>query len=428
MIFYIYIIFERHYVKGREFMIKRALMAALCFSFVTLGSQAIDINIPGADPTISKDAYQNYRKVDKTAKKMEADVGDKVRAKYANNMPKKWTIDELVYLTQELNHSVNFSSSVFILKDNGANLKFTFPEGTQFGKTIKGDPLTTEIKHGNFLLIDGNLNYNIRKENQSTSTGNSFSYPTVKNATWEISPTKTGSLEGAINFKVKAEPSVSYRIAFDLTKKKEVELLKIHDQEYVYKQLMSPLINYVLPSIEPAKQLLSKTKPITINGFTFQTLKSSDLTYNGPDNDAIYIYDGKSYREGIMVRELQPEELAKPHTINAKLIQYFAMYKPYSEYRPIQYATVWNDATPAIYMEVERSTSRMYIQSLYDDKYLYTHFIMADLDYKVPSKDLRDVVQYVDNANDKDKYSKSLAGMSAIPKGVFDMTLFPKKQ
>ena len=409
-------------------MMKRALMAALCFSFVTLGSQAIDINIPGADPSISQDAYQNYRKVDTIAKKMEVDVGDKVRAKYANNMPKKWTIDELVYLTQELNHSVNFSSSVFILKDNGANLKFTFPEGTQFGKTIKGDPLTTEIKHGNFLLIDGNLNYNIRKENQSTSTGNSFFYPTVKNATWEISPTKTGLLEGAINFKVKAEPSVSYRIAFDLTKKKEVELLKTHDQEYVYKQLMSPLVNYVLPSIEPAKQLLSKTKPITINGFTFQTLKSSDLTYNGPDNDAIYIYDGKSYREGIMVRELQPKELAKPHTINAKLIQYFAMYKPYSEYRPIQYATVWNDATPAIYMEVERSTSRMYIQSLYDDKYLYTHFIMADLDYKVPSKDLRDVVQYVDNANDKDKYSKSLAGMSAIPKGVFDMTLFPKKQ
>lgn len=409
-------------------MMKRALMAALCFSFVTLGSEAIDINIPGADPSISQDAYQNYRKVDTTAKKMEVDVGDKVRAKYANNMPKKWTIDELVYLTQELNHSVNFSSSVFILKDNGANLKFTFPEGTQFGKTIKGDPLTTEIKHGNFLLIDGNLNYNIRKENQNTSTGNSFSYPTVKNATWEISPTKMGSLEGVINFKVKAEPSVSYRIAFDLTKKKEVELLKTHDQEYVYKQLMSPLVNYVLPSIEPAKQLLSKTKPITINGFTFQTLKSSDLTYNGPDNDAIYIYDGKSYREGIMVRELQPKELAKPHTINAKLIQYFAMYKPYSEYRPIQYATVWNDATPAIYMEVERSTSRMYIQSLYDDKYLYTHFIMADLDYKVPSKDLRDVVQYVDNANDKDKYSKSLAGMSAVPKGVFDMTLFPKKQ
>ena len=405
-------------------MLKRLLLSAVILSAVGVSSYAVDVNIPGADPSISKDAYQNYRKTDKTSRDMEVDVGSQIKAKYANNMPKKWTIDELVYLTQELNHSVNFSSSVFILKDNGANLKFTLPEGTQFGKTIKGDPLTTEIKHGNFHLIDGNLNYNIRKENQSTPTGNSFSYPTVKNATWEISPTKMGSLEGAINFKVKAEPSMYYRISYDLSKKREVELLKKHDQEYVYKELMSPLVNYVLPSIEPAKQLLSKTKPITINGFTFQTLKSSNLIYHGPDNDAIYIYDGKSYREGIMVRELQPEELANRHKINSKLIQHFIMYKPYSDYKPIQYATVWNDATPAIYMEVDRSTSRMYIQSLYDDKYLYTHFIMANSDYETPAKDLRDIVQYLDNANDADKYSRSLPGMAAIPKDMFDMDFF----
>ena len=409
-------------------MMKRALMAALCFSFVTLGSQAIDVNIPGADPTISKDAYQNYRKSDATAKQMESDVNTMIRKQYADNKPKNWSIDELVYFAEELNHSAGFSSSVFILKNDGANIKFTIPSGSRFGVTIKGDPMTTEVKRGNFIFNEGNLKYSIHKEKEGNSKANTFSYPTIKNGSWEVRQNQKGTLEGVLSFRMKADPSLSYQVAYDLSKSRELELLKNHNQEYVYKQLMSPLVNYVLPSIEPAKQLLSKTKPITINGFTFQTLKSSDLTYNGPDNDAIYIYDGKSYREGIMVRELQPKELAKPHTINAKLIQYFAMYKPYSEYRPIQYATVWNDATPAIYMEVERSTSRMYIQSLYDDKYLYTHFIMADLDYKVPSKDLRDVVQYVDNANDKDKYSKSLAGMSAVPKGVFDMTLFPKKQ
>ena len=409
-------------------MMKRALMAALCFSFVTLGSQAIDINIPGADPTISKDAYQNYRKSDATAKQMESDVNTMIRKQYADNKPKNWSVDELVYFAEELNHSAGFSSSVFILKNDGANIKFTIPSGSRFGVTIKGDPMTTEVKRGNFIFNEGNLKYSIHKEKEGNSKANTFSYPTIKNGSWEVRQNQKGTLEGVLSFRMKADPSLSYQVAYDLSKSRELELLKNHNQEYVYKQLMSPLVNYVLPSIEPAKQLLSKTKPITINGFTFQTLKSSDLTYNGPDNDAIYIYDGKSYREGIMVRELQPKELAKPHTINAKLIQYFAMYKPYSEYRPIQYATVWNDATPAIYMEVERSTSRMYIQSLYDDKYLYTHFIMADLDYKVPSKDLRDVVQYVDNANDKDKYSKSLAGMSAVPKGVFDMTLFPKKQ
>ena len=398
---------------------KRVLMAALYLSCVTLGSHAIDINIPGADSTVPKDAYQNYRKAGNEVQKTENIIANQIRDEYNNNGSKKWTLDELVYFTKELYHSIKQSSSVFILKDNGANIKFTVPESSQFGKTIKGDPLTTDIKKGNFRLIEGNLHYTIRKNSESPTKENLFSYPTIKNATWEIGQTQSGALEGAINFSVKSDPLMSYHISYDLIKKKELELLKTYDQEYVYKELMSPLVNYVLPSIEPAKQILSKTKPITINGFTFQTLKSSDLAYHGPDNDAIYIYDGKKYREGIMVRELKPEELANHHQINYKLIRFFIMYKPYSDFKPIQYATVWNDATPAIYMEVERSRSRMYIQSLYDDKYLYTHFIMADLDYKTPSKDLRDIVQYVDNANDKDKYAKSQAGMGAMPKGIY---------
>ena len=387
-------------------------MAALCLSCVTLGSHAIDINIPGADPTISKEAYQNYRKTDNEVQKTENIIANQIRDEYNNNGSKKWSLNELLYFTKELYHSTKQSSSVFILKDNGANIKF--------GKTIKGDPLTTDVQKGNFRLIEGNIHYTIRKSGESQVKENSFSYPTVRNATWEIGQTKSGALEGAINFGVKSDPSLSYHISYDLIKKKELELLKTHDQEYVYKELMSPLVNYVLPSIEPAKQILSKTKPITINGFTFQTLKSSDLVYHGPDNDSIYIYDGKKYREGIMVRELKPEELANRHQINYKLIRFFIMYKPYSDFKPIQYATVWNDATPAIYMEVERSQSRMYIQSLYDDKYLYTHFIMADLDYKTPSKDLRDIVQYVDNVNDKDKYAKTQAGMGAMPKGIYE--------
>ena len=44
---------------------------------------------------------------------MEVDVGSQIKAKYTNNMPGKWSMDELVYITEELNHSVNFSSSVF---------------------------------------------------------------------------------------------------------------------------------------------------------------------------------------------------------------------------------------------------------------------------------------------------------------------------
>lgn len=401
-------------------MMKRALMAALCFSFVTLGSQAIDINIPGADPTISKDAYQNYRKSDATAKQMESDVNTMIRKQYADNKPKNWSIDELVYFAEELNHSAGFSSSVFILKNDGANIKFTIPSGSRFGVTVKGDPMTTEVKRGNFIFNEGNLKYSIHKEKEGKSMANTFSYPTIKNGSWEVRQNQKGTLEGVLSFRMKADPSLSYQVAYDLSKSRELELLKKHNQEYVYKDLMSPLVNYVLPSIEPAKQVLSRTKPFTIKGFTFQTLKSSNLTYSGTEDDAIYSYDGKGYREGVMVRELTPTEIANKHKLFAQVIEFFTMYKPYSGYKPIQYATVWNDATPAIYMEVERSSSKMYIQSLYDDKYLYTHFIMTDLDIKIPSKELRDIVQYAENINDKEQYSKRMAGMSAIPKGMYE--------
>ena len=401
-------------------MMKRALMAALCFSFVTLGSQAIDINIPGADPTISKDAYQNYRKSDATAKQMESDVNTMIRKQYADNKPKNWSIDELVYFAEELNHSAGFSSSVFILKNDGANIKFTIPSGSRFGVTVKGDPMTTEVKRGNFIFNEGNLKYSIHKEKEGKSKANTFSYPTIKNGSWEVRQNQKGTLEGVLSFRMKADPSLSYQVAYDLSKSRELELLKNHNQEYVYKEIMSPLVNYVLPSIEPAKQVLSRTKPFTIKGFTFQTLKSSNLMYSGTEADAIYSYDGKGYREGVMVRELTPKEIANKHKLFAEVIEFFTMYKPYSGYKPIQYATVWNDATPAIYMEVERSASKMYIQSLYDDKYLYTHFIMTDLDIKIPSKELRDVVQYAENSNDKEQYSKRMAGMSAIPKGMYE--------
>ena len=74
MIFYTYILFERIYVKGRVCMMKRVLMATLCLSCVAFSSNAIDINIPGADPTVLKDAYQNYRKTDAAAQQMERDV------------------------------------------------------------------------------------------------------------------------------------------------------------------------------------------------------------------------------------------------------------------------------------------------------------------------------------------------------------------
>ena len=39
-------------------MLKRLLLSAVVLSAVSVSSYAVDVNIPGADPTISKDAYE----------------------------------------------------------------------------------------------------------------------------------------------------------------------------------------------------------------------------------------------------------------------------------------------------------------------------------------------------------------------------------
>ena len=85
------------------------LMAALCL-LCYIRSHAIDINIPGADPTISKEAYQNYRKTDLDVHKMEHEV----EAEIKDYMPKAVVgngdidLDRVIYSNRELNHSLNF--------------------------------------------------------------------------------------------------------------------------------------------------------------------------------------------------------------------------------------------------------------------------------------------------------------------------------
>ena len=93
-------------------MMKRVLMATLCLSCVTLGGHAIDINIPGADPTVSKDAYQNYRKTDAEALQMEQDVEKDIKTYMPKQVVGDGTIDlnDIIYSNRELNHALDFSS------------------------------------------------------------------------------------------------------------------------------------------------------------------------------------------------------------------------------------------------------------------------------------------------------------------------------
>ena len=41
-------------------MLKRLLLSSIILSSIGLSAQAININIPGADPSVASNAYENY--------------------------------------------------------------------------------------------------------------------------------------------------------------------------------------------------------------------------------------------------------------------------------------------------------------------------------------------------------------------------------
>lgn len=430
-------------------MMKRALMAALCFSFVTLGSQAIDINIPGADPTVSKDSYQNYRKTDADARQMERNVETDIKTYMPKQVVGNGELDlnDVIYSNRELNHALDFSSSVFILKEDGANIKFTMPYSSRYGNTEKIEDGTSIFRNAMIMSPNGVIGYELRHQPAGNNWEDSkipyskltiddmkaiaektagvfrgddhslyagkFTYPTVEKATWDVTYAKDVPMVGSLNFTMKNTPTISYHVGYNFMHRKQFSVLKAQGVDKAQDMIMSPLVNYVLPSIEPAKDILSKSKALKINDFTFLTLKTSKMIREDKNNSYMYVYDSDQYREGIMVMPVEDEDIQHPEKIFPKAVRSIILNDKYSKRQPIQFATVWNDAMPSVYMQIKRPKTTIYMLISHDKQYVYNHFIMTYNTSSLVEKDLRDIVQYIDTNNNKDYYNTFQSGLGA---------------
>ena len=430
-------------------MMKRALMAALCFSFVTLGSQAIDINIPGADSTVSKDAYQNYRKTNADARQMEWNVETDIKTYMPKQVVGNGELDlnDVIYSNRELNHALDFSSSVFILKEDGANVKFTMPYSSRYGNTEKIEDGTSAFRNAMIMSPNGVIGYELRHQPAGNNWEDSkipyskltiddmkaiaektagvfrgddhslyagkFTYPTVEKATWDVTYAKDAPMVGSLNFTMKNTPTISYHVGYNFMPRKQFSVLKAQGVDKAQDMIMSPLVNYVLPSIEPAKDILSKSKALKINDFTFLTLKTSKMIREDKNNSYMYVYDSDQYREGIMVMPVEDEDIQHPEKIFPKAVRSIILNDKYSKRQPIQFATVWNDAMPSVYMQIKRPKTTIYMLISHDKQYVYNHFIMTYNTSSLVEKDLRDIVQYIDTNNNKDYYNTFQSGLGA---------------
>ena len=191
---------------------------------------------------------------------------------------------------------------------------------------------------------------------------------------------------------------------------------------------MAPLVNTILPSIKPASAILKNTTPVSVENFTFQVFKNSKHIGRETLKNGGYKvnYSSGNIKEEIIVTPLSSIDNVKKQNVLFNYLNDFVYTESLSKRKPIQSATVWNDATPGVYLEVEGDTYTLFTMTVYDENHRYTYMVKKPHDIHVSNYKIRDMVQYVDYKRNKTNYNKIKLGLGVPPDVFGDTKIFNK--
>ena len=432
----------------------RRLLLLSCIGFIgAIGaSQAIDINIPGARPDISKEAYQEYRAPRDVAKRSD-DYQEMEVKKFAQRQPNYNTekLADDIYRSQELTRAIYYSKSVYIITDNGADIKFTGPKESiigwsidpkhfssypiknggitlsgvaDFGYETRPQPKGSKWENTNVEYVDVNksiiqdvIRKNLEKEKivPRFIDGDVFTYPGLEKATWDVIGLDNHHVEGTINFTLSKTPTISYHIGQSLNKDIIKNIIKDDTQRSI-SDTMGPLANFVLPSIKPASDVLAYTDPVHLGPYTFRVLKNSKFK----EHEVIGSAEYDVYMSGRIKAVLGKQPFIKGVSVEKQNILSSYLWTVINNHglkghKRLQYATVWNNGIPALYFEATKEKGTLLGMVLYDNQSLYTYYLYKPHDVHVSNYKLRDVVQYVNAKHSKDWNDRVSVGIGFSP-------------
>lgn len=284
-------------------MLKRLLLSSIILSSIGLSAQAIDVNIPGADPSVASNAYENYVfsdkyiKLDKTKMVSESyeaskNKPDMVEYKKENSLSDK----ELKKITENyasmLLGVVEGKTDVILHTKQGGihvttplvldyKIKLDNPHDSTICSWdtryipfwVSVDDYSSEKSRENMEKLSDNFTgtdsrklilQELSKNQKSTmvlkkdsvqETG--FTYPRLRNSYWEQASFKEKQSKdiywsNMIRFVYEKEPDVQYRLGFIIEPKADN-----HPSSDIANQL---LVNYVLPSITPLADMNAYSK------------------------------------------------------------------------------------------------------------------------------------------------------------------------
>ena len=428
-------------------MTKLPLLAgAFMMSTILSPIGAIDVNIPGADSKISKDAYINYQT---TNPDIEKDVANYVETLKLTDKANGISKNEIEYAkAASIYRGQNYHNTVISIHDQYNQIRLSFPVAgiksdydigryKNPSRTIEdyrvftdNGSLNLEIDYADFKdydwrntkiayekLTDKNVrDFFLDKAKQNPAKqisdikGTVFSYPTLTYSTWDSmkmphfeNGKKTTLTIDTINFKFKYYNMRSplYHVGFVYFDNTPV-LNKVPTDKL--------LANYVLPSVQNLNELNQYSRIENLNGVQYRVPK--DAIYIGEEKGTEY-QDIRSYKKGditffVSTNNISKNPYARDLVVNGhynfkiNLDTFWNIYysQPTSDY--INYSVIWNNNIPGLSTHIYTPHKDNHILTFnsYDGTYSFTYIIFyPSFLHAEEVQKLRNMIEFFESTN-----------------------------
>lgn len=421
------------------------IVGAFIMSTILSPVVAIDVNIPGADAKIPKDAYINYQA---TNQAIEKDVANYVETLKSTDKANGISRNELAYAKEaSIYRGEHYHNTVISVHNRYSQIRLSFPVAgikSEYNigryknpdRTIEdyrvitdNGSLNLEIDYADYkdqdwrntkIAYEKLTDKDVRKflqdkakkspENHiSDIKATVFSYPTVTYGTWDSmkmhylkNGQKTTMTMDTINFK-----HMGFAIRYPLYHAG----IAYFDNKPVLNKVPTDnlLANYVLPSVKNLNELNQYSRIENLNGIQYRVPK--DAIFNGESKGTYQ--DIRHYKKGAIIFSVSTTELAKNpyvHTFitdghynfNRELHTFWNIYRYHPTPEYINYAVVWNNNIPGLSIhsyEPYRDNHILIFES-YDGTYrfIYTIFYPKFLSAEEVQK-LRNMIEFFDSTN-----------------------------
>ena len=377
-------------------MLKRLLLSAVILSTISVSSYAVDVNIPGADPSISKDVYvqgvYSTENIKNTYDVETRKIIDSIVSK--NGIPKGFGTavndDEVESFKNDL-YSIKrrqFDGNTIVnLHNNYGGLSVTFPFSAIQKEAITDFPNSNAHYLVESPMIAAGIIEN-KTPNTTDKTDVAFKYDGLSKG-YLRKTTLSGAIEMDIiglNFELSKYPNQEYNI---ILYPRATKLVTSNDINRI-------MANYVVPSIYSLQDLDDYSKVETYKTYSFRVPKTAVKAKNINEKlDGVTFTIDKELNQQIRIEPYNEsekgifstvDEIRILNKIDNKSAELFGI--PGAKMITKGFHTyVWNDGIPGLLLDLELDNQQgMLIFVTYDEKHKYVNTIQYPLNNGAYSK------------------------------------------